>query len=659
MGSKKIIQAVISMTILSIVMSMLAFGVGYSSDRMNHPSGSMRQHTQFLTGVTGNVTTTIPSGFNLTGYSAGAVVNAFNITWISLVNSNVNYTLESPLSCSEGALSRSDIYVNGSSIGFFPFICIPDTKVTDFKVEYGHGNANYLGSGDELFISNRSVTLFNLARVFNLGHLLEPNENPSNVTLFCQYELLPVRTYGPGEVRRDNNNVNMTFSWESLNSGYWFRIGVLSQDFSARPIGTKYNVTCQNLTYQFGHTAVIAAFTNYTLEARSESPFYIAHFNDTSNSQKQLVLIQNIEKYTTYDLKIVFAQPNHTAVSEYPLLSPNQSLIFRIDNASSTNVSVYFIPSWYLHSTDPVIISQSLFLNVSQGQVPSAGNFSPNITSHNPACPASVVAGGSLDFNITKTDLDDDTLNVTFILNGNIVQQAADPFPYQSDNFTMSTNVSDAGTAHNLTINVSDGSNSTNFTCIVNVISNATSPGGGSGGSSGGGHGSRWSAIQKVEQCNPRWECTPWTPCLGGEKRRSCRDEAGCEKSGNKPSESEVCVFSPVIVSPQIINVTFKPTCFDGIRNQGEEGTDCGGPCNRCVALAAVQTELPVMANAATACGDGKCGQGEECGCIEDCGLDYSCPQAIRTIMWVLILLLLVVLAYFLIFRSDRRKTYG
>ena len=25
-----------------------------------------------------------------------------------------------------------------------------------------------------------------------------------------------------------------------------------------------------------------------------------------------------------------------------------------------------------------------------------------------------------------------------------------------------------------------------------------------------------------------------------------------------------------------------KPTCFDGIQNQGEEGVDCGGPCNSC-----------------------------------------------------------------------------
>ncbi|MBU4266647.1 MAG: hypothetical protein L6243_05295, partial [Candidatus Altiarchaeales archaeon] len=42
------------------------------------------------------------------------------------------------------------------------------------------------------------------------------------------------------------------------------------------------------------------------------------------------------------------------------------------------------------------------------------------------------------------------------------------------------------------------------------------------------------------------------------------------------------------------------PTCYDGIKNQGEEGVDCGGPCNPCMS-----------------CSDGRQNQGEtgiDCG---------------------------------------------
>ncbi|MCB9362423.1 hypothetical protein H6504_03225 [Candidatus Woesearchaeota archaeon] len=74
---------------------------------------------------------------------------------------------------------------------------------------------------------------------------------------------------------------------------------------------------------------------------------------------------------------------------------------------------------------------------------------------------------------------------------------------------------------------------------------------------------------------------------------------------------------------------TTAPTCTDGILNQGEEETDCGGPCNACekscfdcddtnmctrdVCKEGVCTHIPIT----PCCGDNICSEGEVC--IADC----------------------------------------
>ena len=339
----------------------VAMGVEFRSDRMNNPPGVSRVHIQVISNVTGNITVAIPANFSLTNSSNGSINTSVNVSWLNLTEATVNFTLASPSGCLENDFFRSSILVNGSVIGTFPFICVPDSKIVDFKVEYGHGNANYLGIGDELVIPNQSAVLFNLVRVFNLGYLLTPNENPENASLYCQYELLPVRTFGPGEVGREQSRINMSYFWSEIRGGFWFRIGVLSQDFTPRPPGTAYNVSCQNVTYQFSRTRVVAPFTNFSLLVRTEYPFTMRQFNDTQFVGKNLYLIQNTERYTVHKVKIVFSQANQTAVFEVPAMPPNQSLIFRVDNSTATNLSIYFIPSWFAHSTDPRVLVQSAF----------------------------------------------------------------------------------------------------------------------------------------------------------------------------------------------------------------------------------------------------------------------------------------------------------
>ncbi|MCF7866070.1 hypothetical protein K9L67_00760 [Candidatus Woesearchaeota archaeon] len=85
------------------------------------------------------------------------------------------------------------------------------------------------------------------------------------------------------------------------------------------------------------------------------------------------------------------------------------------------------------------------------------------------------------------------------------------------------------------------------------VDSFESSPGGGGGGSS----------------CTPEWECRGWTNCfVNGTRSRECVDLNGCDPDNLKKVFWEECEYIP--------------TCFDGIKNQGEQSIDCGGPCPAC-----------------------------------------------------------------------------
>ena len=94
-----------------------------------------------------------------------------------------------------------------------------------------------------------------------------------------------------------------------------------------------------------------------------------------------------------------------------------------------------------------------------------------------------------------------------------------------------------------------------------------------------------------LERCQEKWNCTEWGPCLPSEiQLRTCVDMESCNTTFNKPPEWRFCFYTP--------------TCYDGLKNQGELGVDCGGPCSPC-----------------PSCNDGIKNQGEE---GIDCG--GPCP---------------------------------
>lgn len=95
---------------------------------------------------------------------------------------------------------------------------------------------------------------------------------------------------------------------------------------------------------------------------------------------------------------------------------------------------------------------------------------------------------------------------------------------------------------------------------IVRVESLCTDDSSGGGGGGGGG---------AAPLCTPQWQCREWSECLmNGSRSKTCIDLHGCKANDYQRVFWEECDYIP--------------TCFDGVKNQGETGIDCGGPCRPC-----------------------------------------------------------------------------
>jgi len=95
------------------------------------------------------------------------------------------------------------------------------------------------------------------------------------------------------------------------------------------------------------------------------------------------------------------------------------------------------------------------------------------------------------------------------------------------------------------------------FTDYVSLQISTPTPPSGKGGGGGG------------SSCIPNWQCGDWGKCdITGYKYRSCTDLNKCNVIDGLPDLSTEC-------SPAEL-------CFNGLRDSGEEGIDCGGVCKPC-----------------------------------------------------------------------------
>ncbi len=158
------------------------------------------------------------------------------------------------------------------------------------------------------------------------------------------------------------------------------------------------------------------------------------------------------------------------------------------------------------------------------------------------------------------------------------------------------------------TIDDGDNENLTLENNYANVTATTAPPGdpGGSGGSGGGGGGS--SRVKK--DCKEDWSCSGWYSCVNDVQARTCVDINGCGTDENKPEDkrdcgdcieewqcgdwtacvnnrqTKVCVDKNDCKTekskPEEEEECNLDTCSDEVKNYGEVGVDCGGPCRPC-----------------------------------------------------------------------------
>ena len=89
--------------------------------------------------------------------------------------------------------------------------------------------------------------------------------------------------------------------------------------------------------------------------------------------------------------------------------------------------------------------------------------------------------------------------------------------------------------------------------------------------------------TQQQCSCTEDWNCKPFTDCSAGTQTRYCVDNAQCGTETTKPATSQSCA-----------------SCADSTQNQGEQGIDCGGPCQTACAhleqpTTTSTTALPIL----------------------------------------------------------------
>lgn len=385
-----------------IVFLMVAFGIAsahaldyYFTDRMNFPPGEARVHNQTIT-AGGNITITLPSGFTFLSSSRAYSQSGSNYSWNISSPTNFTYLIQSPPNCAEGTIYKSGIYENSSLSAEFVYVCVPDSKIVDFKVEYGHGCGNYL---DYLYISTEPATLFNLLRVWNIGHYLTPDEDATDAAITCTYPDFTVRTYGRAEVDYFTGGVSAGFLWEYIEGGYWFRIGVISQDVLGLSVGDTYNVSCTELRYQFEHEQVIAPFSNYSIEIRSPEPFTITFENISGSASTAKVTINNTEKYPVFDIFFDRVVNGFQLTERLIQLNPGESVSYEIDKGTEYNFTVHFMPPWQKNCWSDYYSAQSF--NYSEAIVDANP---PLVTLSSPSNGATITNTYTVSFNVAATD---------------------------------------------------------------------------------------------------------------------------------------------------------------------------------------------------------------------------------------------------------------
>ncbi|MEK6867429.1 MAG: hypothetical protein AABX98_01265, partial [Nanoarchaeota archaeon] len=86
--------------------------------------------------------------------------------------------------------------------------------------------------------------------------------------------------------------------------------------------------------------------------------------------------------------------------------------------------------------------------------------------------------------------------------------------------------------------------------------------------------------TSKDSGCYHTWKCTSWSACQSNSfQTRTCYYVGNCTTEGNQSDTRQRCAY---VAPEEEAYVAPEASCYDDIKNQGERGVDCGGPCDAC-----------------------------------------------------------------------------
>jgi hypothetical protein len=173
---------------------------------------------------------------------------------------------------------------------------------------------------------------------------------------------------------------------------------------------------------------------------------------------------------------------------------------------------------------------------------------------------------------------------------------------------TTTTSSTSTSTSSSTTTTIPDGTTTTTLPTTTTTVK--------TGGGGGGGGG-----------CRPDWRCDDWGSCdVYGYKYRYCWDNNKCNIIDGMPDEVAACSGAEL--------------CYNGLKDSGEEGIDCGGWCEPCI-----EEQQPLPAGAGE-------GEGEQ-GPVTQIPLETGICKQFEWPFWILYLVILLV-SYLAIFEFNR-----
>lgn len=337
---QRLVGLLLVVSLLLSMSSVSALDYFYSPMNFDSPINH-----SFEINLNGNINVTLPTNFTLVSGSLTGI-------------NNLSFVLQSPIVSSlEPQLFVGTINLNGSKYEDYYLLSVSDNKIVDNKVEVGHGDFNYIDSNG--YISNENTMLFSLIRVWAMGSDIL-NEPAQNVRFNCTYPLIIPNTvdskytteYNSTNILAEGNLVRM----EGISM---FRVFVISQEVDYE-VGQNYEISCDNLFYDYTHTSIVVSIPDFNLSVRSTQPLII---NKQDNSGYVTYTILNNESYDLRNLEFLYIVGTDTMRAELDSLDAGSVIQYDIPtNASGTiTMKARFIPEWMFNSRSPNYYEQTDF----------------------------------------------------------------------------------------------------------------------------------------------------------------------------------------------------------------------------------------------------------------------------------------------------------